>query len=142
MVASRVIRSRSRIVWVTPFRIGWRPVIRADRVGEQVGLTKNRVKRTLRSYRSSRWGVRIQGCPCRPTGPYPWSSVRKISPAELETLEQIIHELEARLANLTQELERAGSNQQVDRVRDLGVQYKEVEKELQTHLSRWAEVAE
>jgi ATP-binding cassette subfamily F protein 3 len=61
---------------------------------------------------------------------------------ELETLEQIIHELEARLANLTQELERAGSNQQVDRVRDLGVQYKEVEKELQTHLSRWAEVAE
>jgi ATP-binding cassette subfamily F protein 3 len=61
---------------------------------------------------------------------------------ELETLEQTIRELEARLASLTRELQHAGSNQQVDRVRDLGVQYKEVEKELQTHLSRWAEVAE
>ena len=74
-MAFRVIRSRSRIVCVTPLRIGCRPVISADRVGAHVGATRNLVNRVLLSYSESRFGVRIHGCPCRPTGPYPWSSV-------------------------------------------------------------------
>ena len=34
---------------VIPLRIGWRPVISAARVGAQVGLTRNLVKRVLLS---------------------------------------------------------------------------------------------
>ena len=41
------MRSRSRMVWVTPFFIGCRPLMMAERVGEQVGLTRKRVSRVL-----------------------------------------------------------------------------------------------
>jgi ATP-binding cassette subfamily F protein 3 len=59
----------------------------------------------------------------------------------LEELEITIHALEQRLADLSQELERAGNAQQVERVRELGLEYRQVERELQTYLSQWAEVS-
>ena len=46
VVAFSVSRSRSRMVCVTPFLNSCRPVISAERVGEQVGLTWKSVKRT------------------------------------------------------------------------------------------------
>ena len=57
-------------------------------------------------------------------------------------LEQTIQRLEGRLAQLTDALEKAGSAQQVARVRELGVEYDQVQAELQSHLARWVEVAE
>jgi hypothetical protein len=60
---------------------------------------------------------------------------------ELEELEGAIKALEARLAGLSRALELAGSAQEVERVRGLGIEYRQVEAELQTSLARWAEVA-
>ena len=60
---------------------------------------------------------------------------------ELEELEGTIKALEARLAGLSHALELAGSAQEVERVRGLGIEYRQVEAELQASLARWAEVA-
>jgi ATP-binding cassette subfamily F protein 3 len=60
---------------------------------------------------------------------------------EIEELERTIRGLEARLAALSQALELAGGAQQVERVRELGIEYEQVDSELQAHLAQWAEVA-
>jgi ATP-binding cassette subfamily F protein 3 len=60
---------------------------------------------------------------------------------EIQDLEQTIRQLEERLADLTSALEEAGSAQWIDRVRDLGVEYDQVQIELQEYLARWIEVA-
>ena len=61
---------------------------------------------------------------------------------EITEMEQRIQSLEARLVVLSEALELAGGAQQVDRVRELGIEYEQVESELQTCLALWAEVAE
>ncbi len=61
---------------------------------------------------------------------------------EIQTLEKRIQRLEARLSELSTALELAGEAQQVDRVRQLGLEYDEVEAELQDCLARWVDVAE
>ncbi len=60
---------------------------------------------------------------------------------EIQELEATIHGLEARLADLNQALDQAGIAQHMQRVRELGIEYNQVESELQTCLARWAEVA-
>jgi ATP-binding cassette subfamily F protein 3 len=60
---------------------------------------------------------------------------------EIESLEETIRRLESRLKELSRELEQAGNNQQVERVRELGIEYSEIENELRAHLNRWALVA-
>ena len=59
----------------------------------------------------------------------------------IEKLEATIQGLESRLAALTEALEQAGSAQQVEKVRELGIEYGQVEAELQTCLVQWTEVA-
>ena len=44
------------------------------------------------------------------------------------------------MAALSQALELAGGAQQVERVRELGIEYEQVNSELQAHLAQWAEV--
>ncbi len=61
---------------------------------------------------------------------------------EIMELEKTIQSLEARLAVLSQALELAGGAQQSERVRKLGIEYSQVESELQACLALWAEVAE
>lgn len=60
---------------------------------------------------------------------------------EIEALETSIAELESRLAVLGRTLERAGNAQEVERVRQLGLEYSQVESELQSCLAQWAEIA-
>jgi ATP-binding cassette subfamily F protein 3 len=60
---------------------------------------------------------------------------------EIEELEERIKALESRLAVLSATLEQAGGAQQVERVRELGVEYEQVEQELQACLAQWGEVA-
>jgi ATP-binding cassette subfamily F protein 3 len=60
---------------------------------------------------------------------------------EIQALEATIQRLESRLAVLTVALEQAGNAQQVEQVRELGIEYNQVEAELQTCLAQWAEVA-
>jgi ATP-binding cassette subfamily F protein 3 len=60
----------------------------------------------------------------------------------IEELEVAIRGLESRLTALSAALEQAGNAQQVERVRKLGVEYSQVEAELQRHLAQWVEVAE
>jgi ATP-binding cassette subfamily F protein 3 len=60
---------------------------------------------------------------------------------EIQELEQTIDQLESRLAALSQALELAGGAHQLERVRELGVEYSQVEAELQTRLAQWAKVA-
>ena len=57
------------------------------------------------------------------------------------TLEQTISDLETQLAALSAELQSAGINQQLDKVRQLGLEYSAVEADLQRHLTEWSEVA-
>jgi ATP-binding cassette subfamily F protein 3 len=59
----------------------------------------------------------------------------------IEELEERIKALESRLAVLSATLEQAGGAQQVERVRELGVEYEQVEQELQACLAQWGEVA-
>jgi ATP-binding cassette subfamily F protein 3 len=61
---------------------------------------------------------------------------------DIAELEQTIHSLEAQLAGLSRALEQAGGAQQVERVRELGIEYNYVHGELQACLTQWAEVAE
>ncbi len=61
---------------------------------------------------------------------------------EITEMEQRIQSLEARLVVLSEALELAGGAQQVHRVRELGIEYEQVESELQACLALWAEVAE
>jgi phage shock protein A len=60
---------------------------------------------------------------------------------EIAELEERIKGLESRLAVLSATLEQAGSTQQVEQVRELGVEYEQVERELQACLAQWGEVA-
>jgi ATP-binding cassette subfamily F protein 3 len=55
-------------------------------------------------------------------------------------LEQTIHRLEARLAHLEGQLAVASEQKAVDRVRQLGVEYGQVEMELNTVLAAWADM--
>ncbi len=60
---------------------------------------------------------------------------------EIEALEATIARLESRLAVLSTTLEQAGNAQEVERVRQLGLEYSQVESELQSCLTQWAEMA-
>jgi len=60
---------------------------------------------------------------------------------EIQELEVTVQGLEARLAALTEALERAGSAQQLERVRELGIEYSQVEAELQRCMAQWVEIA-
>jgi hypothetical protein len=59
----------------TLFGLILRLVISVDLVGEQVGLTRKRSNAVPAARSLSMFGVFSQGCPCAPTGAYPWSSV-------------------------------------------------------------------
>jgi ATP-binding cassette subfamily F protein 3 len=59
----------------------------------------------------------------------------------IEKLEAAIQGLEARLEELSAALEQAGAAQEVEQVRRLGLEYNQVQAELQTHMSQWAEMA-
>jgi ATP-binding cassette subfamily F protein 3 len=59
----------------------------------------------------------------------------------IEKLETIIQGLEARLEELNAELKQAGNAQQVQQVRRLGLEYNQIEAELQKHMAQWAEMA-
>ena len=61
--------------------------------------------------------------------------------ARQAALEQVISELETRLTALGAHLESAGTAQQLDRVRQLGLEYSAVEADLQRHLAEWSKVA-
>ena len=60
---------------------------------------------------------------------------------EVQTLEHTIQSLELRLTELTQALEQAGAAQNLDLVRELGIEYNQVESELRSYMAQWAEVA-
>jgi ATP-binding cassette subfamily F protein 3 len=60
---------------------------------------------------------------------------------EIQELETNIRRLEERLAALTEELAQAGDAQQIEQVRELGVEYEQVEAELQRYMTQWMEVA-
>ena len=60
---------------------------------------------------------------------------------EIQELEETIKGLELRLAGLGMALEQAGGAQQVERVRTLGIEYSQVETELQDRLAEWTEAA-
>ena len=55
-------------------------------------------------------------------------------------LEQTIHELEVRRAQLEAQLAVASERQEVGRVRQLGAEYRQVEEELDTLLASWTDV--
>jgi ATP-binding cassette subfamily F protein 3 len=59
----------------------------------------------------------------------------------IENLESTIQGLEARLEELSAALEQAGAAQEVEQVRRLGLEYNQVQAELQTHMSQWTEMA-
>jgi ATP-binding cassette subfamily F protein 3 len=61
--------------------------------------------------------------------------------AWLAEVERTIAALEARLVELTRDLEQAGSGGEVARVRALGEEYAQVEAELAAHLSEWESLA-
>jgi ATP-binding cassette subfamily F protein 3 len=52
-------------------------------------------------------------------------------------LEQMIHELEGRRAHLEDQLAAASERQEIERVRQLGIEYAGIEAELDTLLSAW-----
>ena len=54
-------------------------------------------------------------------------------------LEQMIHQLEGRLAQLEGQLAAASERRAVERVRQLGVEYSQVEAELNTLLAAWTD---
>jgi hypothetical protein len=60
----------------------------------------------------------------------------------LEEVEDQIHELEARLHQLGTELAEASAAQEFDRVRDLGVEYHQIEAELEDRLAEWTILGE
>jgi len=60
----------------------------------------------------------------------------------LEEIEDQIHELEGRLHQLGIELTEASAAQEFDRVRDLGVEYKRVEAELEELMAEWTALGE
>jgi ATP-binding cassette subfamily F protein 3 len=55
-------------------------------------------------------------------------------------LEQTIHQLEVRRAQLEAQLAVASEQQEVERVRQLGIEYRQVEMELDTLLAAWTDV--
>lgn len=60
----------------------------------------------------------------------------------LASLEQEISELEKRLVALGVALEDAGAGRQLDKVRELGLEYSSAEEELQRRLAEWARLAD
>ena len=59
-----------------------------------------------------------------------------------ENLEDDIHALEARLAELTDAISQASMDQQIHKVRELGADYQQAEAELKELWDRWAAVTE
>jgi ATP-binding cassette subfamily F protein 3 len=59
----------------------------------------------------------------------------------VDELEQEIHRLEEQLKALQQEIDQAGKAQQMMRLHELGMLYKEVQGELEVQLEQWAEWA-
>ena len=66
---------------------------------------------------------------------------REKEEARVAELEEAIAALEARLADLGQELAAASQAQDLDRLRELGSEYKRAEGELERLLAEWAEAA-
>jgi ATP-binding cassette subfamily F protein 3 len=60
----------------------------------------------------------------------------------MDTLESEIEQRERRLQALSSALKAAGERQDVNRVTELGAEYRKVEKEMDTLLEEWATVAE
>ena len=60
----------------------------------------------------------------------------------LQEVEEEIHRLEVRLKELGIELTEASVAQEFDRVRALGVEYKQVEVELEERLAEWTALGE
>jgi ATP-binding cassette subfamily F protein 3 len=60
---------------------------------------------------------------------------------EREELEESVHRLEARLEALEAEVAQASEAQQVQRVTELGVEYEQVQQELDDTLERWEALA-
>jgi ATP-binding cassette subfamily F protein 3 len=60
----------------------------------------------------------------------------------LQEVEEEIHRLELRLKELGIELTEASVAQEFDRVRALGVEYKQIEVELEERLSEWTALGE
>lgn len=59
---------------------------------------------------------------------------------QVANLEAAIAELESQLAVLEKDLDEASMAQEVDRIRELGLTYAEVERELYEKLAAWAEI--
>jgi ATP-binding cassette subfamily F protein 3 len=75
-------------------------------------------------------------------------AIRRASEREAERrerlraeLEEAIHQQESRLAQLEAELAAASAAQQVQRVAELGVEYRQLHAELEASLQRWEELA-
>jgi ATP-binding cassette subfamily F protein 3 len=60
----------------------------------------------------------------------------------LEEVEDQIHQLEGRLHQLGVELTEASAAQAFDRVRDLGVEYRQIEAELEALMVEWTALGE
>ncbi len=61
---------------------------------------------------------------------------------QVETLEQVIADLEARLLSLSLELEEASVSRQFDKLRQLGLEYGAVESDLERRMAEWTDVAD
>jgi ATP-binding cassette subfamily F protein 3 len=68
--------------------------------------------------------------------------VQRQAVQRLAVLEQEISELEMQLAALGAELEKAGAGRQLDKVRQLGLEYSSAEAALQRHLAEWADLVD
>ena len=60
----------------------------------------------------------------------------------LAALEGAISDLEMQLEALAAELEKAAAGRQLDRVRQLGLEYSSAEADLQRHLAEWADLVD
>jgi hypothetical protein len=60
----------------------------------------------------------------------------------LAEVEEEIHRLEVRLQQLGEVLTEASAAQEFDRVRALGVEYRQVEAELEDRLAEWTRLGE
>ncbi len=65
----------------------------------------------------------------------------RLASQQAAALENAIHQLETHLNLLAQQLEAAGSAQQFDKVRQLGLEYSTVEADLERRLAEWAQLA-
>ncbi len=77
-----------------------------------------------------------------PRPPRDRERAERLAARRIALLEQEISELEARLATLGTALEEAGIERQLDKVRELGLEYGSAEADLQRHLAEWARLAD